>query len=76
MDEIDLSEFMIDTRRRCRVKVLMDTLGDDQRLKVEAALRERGITTATIMTKLKEWSGQTVTVSTVGRHRKGECSCD
>lgn len=75
MAEVDLSEFMSVTTRDCKAQRLIAQLSADQTEKVVAALHTPRISTSAIAVMLSKWAGERVSISTVERHRKSECSC-
>lgn len=74
----DLSEFealMPKKGPRCSVGVALVALAPAERRKVLAALAAPQITSPAIVRWFKQ-KGNSISPSSVNRHRRGECSCD
>lgn len=76
--EPDLSEFKaLNTQKRmsCSVSKAVELLSVEDRPKFEAALAEPSIMHSAISDWLR-LRGIAIAEQTVGRHRRGRCSCD
>lgn len=72
--EVDISEFLT-TRTRGEVCSFAKLkLSELQQRKLAAALKSTEVATAQIHRILNQW-GHSISPHTVGRHRRGECSC-
>jgi hypothetical protein len=70
----DLSEFRMKANKPCKVAMFVVSLPQEDREKIEAAFIAPDIRT----TDIRRWvakRGEIVSLSTVQRHRLGECSC-
>lgn len=78
MSERDLSEFRAETAKHgpdCSMIVIIESLTDEQRDNLGAALSEGDIPSTAIAKVLSRWTGSKVSAPTVRRHRKNECAC-
>lgn len=60
---------------RCGAKALLDTLGEEARGSVEAAMKRPDITSTAIAAQLRRRMDSTPSEFTIRRHRNGKCSC-
>ena len=78
MSEHDLSEFRAETVRNgptCSMAAVIESLTDEQKDRLGAAMSEGDIPSTAIARVLSRWTDQKVTQATVRRHRKNECAC-
>lgn len=61
-------------QRRCRVAVILDDLGPDDRDALTAALSEPSVSTFRIANALRQ-NGVIVAQDSVMKHRRGACNC-
>lgn len=76
--DIDLSEFKGDARgkRVCLVGEFIETLSEEDQLKVNAALEDRQYKTTNIHRWImRKTGGENLRLNTVTRHRLKDCSC-
>lgn len=73
---VDLSEFVRKPPgTKCSVPGVLEKLSPEHYEKINAAWTTEWVTTSSIVEKLREWSGESISRSTVERHRKKECLC-
>lgn len=77
MSDIDLSEFLTSRRKKsiCIVGEVLATLTDEDQEKFEAACKHPDVSASSLQRWLAA-RGQTVTNSTMQRHRRHECPCN
>lgn len=75
--DIDLSEFLGEPRKRaCICGDFIETLSEDDQLKVNAALADRQYKSSNIHRWLqRKPGGESLKDTSVHRHRNRECSC-
>lgn len=65
---------MTSVQHGCRVKIVKTILNDIESKLLDEALKDENVPTTSIARALKT-EGYTISVHSIGRHRRGDCSC-